>query len=297
MSNNTTQLRWIVESRVPDEFPGIRGRFDYYIDNGYQYVFDFQYNFFSPSAEAKIEFEKQFVIHYYKRMIGLETVELWKLFLKDRLNMLYPKYKQLYDSTLLEIDPLNTVRLQEVFDQDTTAKENTKNVTEVEGNTSRNATTNTTNDLHGTSIDNSATDTSSNGTNNTRTTGQEVVSDFPQATLSGRDYASGSSETNGTSNTDTSDTSNTVTKSDNTQNQHTDGNTTTTETTENTNKTDQVGGRENVGTNDHIKVTEGYQGNQSELLLKYRETFLNLNEMLINECRDLFMTINYVEGF
>lgn len=35
----------------------------------------------------------------------------------------------------------------------------------------------------------------------------------------------------------------------------------------------------------------GYEGNQSEMLLKFRETFLNIDMMIINEMKDLFFTI------
>lgn len=35
----------------------------------------------------------------------------------------------------------------------------------------------------------------------------------------------------------------------------------------------------------------GYEGNQSEMLLKFRETFLNIDMMVINELKDLFFTI------
>ena len=35
----------------------------------------------------------------------------------------------------------------------------------------------------------------------------------------------------------------------------------------------------------------GYEGNQSEMLLKFRETFLNIDMMVIDELKDLFFTI------
>lgn len=35
----------------------------------------------------------------------------------------------------------------------------------------------------------------------------------------------------------------------------------------------------------------GYEGNQSEMLLKFRETFLNIDMMIIDELKDLFFTI------
>lgn len=35
----------------------------------------------------------------------------------------------------------------------------------------------------------------------------------------------------------------------------------------------------------------GYEGNQSEMLLKFRETFLNIDMLIIDELKDLFFTI------
>lgn len=35
----------------------------------------------------------------------------------------------------------------------------------------------------------------------------------------------------------------------------------------------------------------GYEGNQSEMLLKFRETFLNIDMMIIDELKDLFLTL------
>ena len=35
----------------------------------------------------------------------------------------------------------------------------------------------------------------------------------------------------------------------------------------------------------------GYEGNQSEMLLKFRETFLNIDMMVIDELKDLFFTL------
>lgn len=35
----------------------------------------------------------------------------------------------------------------------------------------------------------------------------------------------------------------------------------------------------------------GYEGNQSEMLLKFRETFLNIDMMVINELKDLFFNL------
>lgn len=41
----------------------------------------------------------------------------------------------------------------------------------------------------------------------------------------------------------------------------------------------------------YVDKVLGYEGNQSEMLLKFRETFLNIDMMIINELKDLFFTL------
>lgn len=41
----------------------------------------------------------------------------------------------------------------------------------------------------------------------------------------------------------------------------------------------------------YVDKVLGYEGNQSEMLLKFRETFLNIDMMIINDLKDLFFTL------
>lgn len=71
-----------------------------------------------------------------------------------------------------------------------------------------------------------------------------------------------------------------------TNNRGTDG----TSTTLNVRTTDNETGTGN-GSDNYIDKVLGCEGNQSEMLLKFRETFLNIDMMVINELKDLFFTI------
>lgn len=116
------------------------------------------------------------------------------------------------------------------------------------------------------------TSTSRNGTNSTssRTDGStdtwSYYSDTPQGGISGldtNDYL-----TNATHNVGSDTTSTTL-------------NGTTTDTEAGTgNRSDS-----------YVDKILGYEGNQSEMLLKFRETFLNIDMMIIDELKDLFFTI------
>ena len=111
-----------------------------------------------------------------------------------------------------------------------------------------------------------------NGTNssNSRTDGTtdtwSYYSDTPQGGIKGlesNDYL-----TNATHNTGTDGTSSTL-----------NGETSDTET--------GTGNR----SDSYVDKILGYEGNQSEMLLKFRETFLNIDMMIIDELKDLFFTI------
>lgn len=45
------------------------------------------------------------------------------------------------------------------------------------------------------------------------------------------------------------------------------------------------------GSERYVDKVLGFEGNQSEMLLKFRATFLNIDMMVINELKDLFFTI------
>lgn len=71
-----------------------------------------------------------------------------------------------------------------------------------------------------------------------------------------------------------------------THNMGTDG----TSTSLNGTTTDSEAGTENRSDN-YVDKVLGFEGNQSDMLLKFRETFLNIDMLIINELKDLFFTI------
>lgn len=114
--------------------------------------------------------------------------------------------------------------------------------------------------------------TNRNGSNNSssRTDGStdtwSYYSDTPQGGVNGLD--SNDYLTNATHNVGSDTTNSTLT-----------GSTTDIETGEG-NRSDS-----------YVDKVLGYEGNQSEMLLKFRETFLNIDMMIIDELKDLFFTL------
>lgn len=107
-------------------------------------------------------------------------------------------------------------------------------------------------------------------TNSSRTDGStdtwSYYSDTPQGGINGLD--SNDYLTNATHNTGT------------------DGANSTVNGATSSNETDE-GNRKDM----YVDKVLGYEGNQSEMLLKFRETFLNIDMMIINELKDLFFTL------
>lgn len=196
--------------------------------------------------------ETKILKHYYTREIGLETVGLWKLKLDTKMNEIMPYYNQLYNSTLLEFNPF--------YDVDITRKHNTRSDgTKNETNESKNQTMNqSTNKANG----------------NANSTDWTLYSDTPQGGVTG--IESETYLTNATK--ETSQSANEVNTISNDSS-----------TGSSNGKTDSV--IKNV--EDYLETVKGKQGTQdySTLLLKYRETFLNIDMQVIEELNDLFLNL------
>ena len=109
MSKYTTELRYVceVESGLVDSegFNSINT----ILDNCRANIFNFDYPIFDETYRPVLE--KKILKHYYTREICAETVGLWKHFLDARLNDIMPYYNKLYESELLQFNPLRDTDL------------------------------------------------------------------------------------------------------------------------------------------------------------------------------------------
>lgn len=190
--------------------------------------------------------------HYYLREIGCETVGVWLLWLNERLEMIMPYYNKLYESELIKFNPM--------YDVDLTRAHNRKNVQDDVGkrDTVSNRDTSTT----------STVDTDSSNVN------RDLYSDTPQGALTGVEnetYLTNARKVTDSGNVNSS--SNEKSGSDFSENESTQKNINSTE--------------------DYLESVQGKQGSgsYSDLLLRYRETFLNIDQMVIDEFKDLFMLL------
>lgn len=93
-------------------------------------VFDFDYEFYSNSQILKQNFEKKFIQNYYFNEINSETVHRWKWMLKNKLDIIMPYYKQLYETELRSknIDFMLNKDYEEVFEREVTSDSQAENI-------------------------------------------------------------------------------------------------------------------------------------------------------------------------
>lgn len=270
MSVYTTQVRFICETEA-----GLKKSVGYedvetVIQNAIPKIFSFNWPIFDEAYRNVLE--TKILKHYYTREIGLETYGLWKLKLDTKLNEIMPYYNQLYKSALLEFNPFYDVDLTRNHTGKKTGTEALKGNVDVNGQVivDNHGNVNTTDN---TTVDNM---TTSENIDKYSATPQGAIEDLRNDKyLTNARMINDSNKSNGTTNgkTDTSTDSTTDTTTN-----------TTTTTTNNTTINN---------TEDYLETVKGKQGTQSYagLLLEFRETFLNIDMMVIEDLSELFMNI------
>lgn len=252
MSKYTTEVRFICENSAGLSESEGADNVDSILDKCWNKVFNFDFPIFDENYRQVLC--RKILKHYYTREIAHETVGRWKLALNAKLNEIMPYYNQLYKSELLEFNPFYDVDLTRSREGSGTSNR-TSNNTETNSGTSKNV-------------------SSGSSTSNTDTLNR--FSDTPQNSMDTQGIADSVPLTTVTKvnedNTTTNESTDTLTRND----------TKTGNGTENINNTDK-----------YIETVKGKQGteNYSSLLKKFRETFLNIDMMIIDDCSDCFFTL------
>lgn len=252
MSKYTTEVRFICENSAGLSESEGADNIDSVLDKCWNKVFNFNFPIFDENYRQVLC--RKILKHYYTREIAHETVGRWKLALNAKLNEIMPYYNQLYNSELLKFNPFYDVDLTRSREGSGTSNK-TSNNTEINSGTSKNV-------------------SSGSGTSNTDTLNR--FSDTPQNSMDTQGIADSVPLT-------------TVTKVN-------EDNTTTNESTDTLTRNDSKtgNGTENINNTDkYIETVIGKQGteNYSSLLKKFRETFLNIDMMIIEDCSDCFFTL------
>lgn len=252
MSKYTTEVRFICENSAGLSESEGADNVDSILDKCWNKVFNFDFPIFDEKYRQVLC--RKILKHYYTREIAHETVGRWKLALNAKLNEIMPYYNQLYKSELLEFNPFYDVDLTRSREGSGTSNRTSKN-TETNSGTSKNV-------------------SNGSGTSNTDTLNR--FSDTPQNSMDTQGIADSVPLTTVTK----------VNENNKTSNESTDT------LTRNDSKTGN--GTENINNTDkYIETIQGKQGteNYSSLLKKFRETFLNIDMMIIEDCSDCFFTL------
>ena len=229
-------------------------------DNPLIGLFTFDYDFYSDNPKDKEEFEKLFTEWYYFREIGFETPERFKLKLQAKLNVIMPYYRQL---ALTEWDKVRTV------EQMMTSKNLKETSTHEQSITGNN-------------------ESSSNGQSNQSGKGSSTQHQTSTNTQNGKS----SNLSDGVSQASLQDGYLTSTSSvDDKGVQTLSGS--TTDNTEVKSSQNTSGTNNQVLTESTTFTSEGDIGIQTPAyaITEWRKILININQMIIEECNDLFMKL------
>lgn len=252
MSKYTTEVRFICESKAGLSESAGCDNVDDIVSRSWNKIFTSKAVFFDEEYRSVLC--QKILKHYYLREIGCETAGVWKLWMNTRLEEIMPFYNQLYKSALLEFNPLYDVDLKRTHNRkvDSTKQDDGTSKTVSSG-------------------ENSESGTSSGSSSNTK---KDLYSDTPQGAITGLENEN--YLTNARKITDSGSSSGEYSSSG------TNSSTVNSETS-------------NSGTanslEDYVENVSGKQGTESysSMLLKFRETFLNIDMQVIEEFSDLFM--------
>lgn len=255
MSKYTTQVRFICESKSGLEVSGGSSDVDTIIAGSWDKIFTSKAPFFDENYRSVLC--QKILKHYYLREICCETVGVWELWLNTRLEEVMPYYNQLYESAKIEFNPMHDVDLTR------------------ENNRTENATSNDNRNLTGNRENNGTINSNANSTSTSNSSRKDLYSDTPQGSITGIE--------NETYLTNARKITDEINGNDTTETNSTDSNTSSYNDKENTTRNRDT-------TENYIEKITGKQGTESfsSLLSKFRETFLNIDNMVINEFDDLF---------
>ena len=287
MSKYTTEVRFICETAAGYTESQGYNNIESILSASAPKIFNFDFPIFDENY--RLALEKKILRHFYVREIGFETVGLWKYWLNVKLNEIMPYYNQLYESALLQFNPFYDVDVKtEHHSEGNSTGKDQSDYTRTD-NLNQEFTQDGTIDDDGTIEDNGT--ITDDGTNGYTLDTTNRYSDTPQGGINGleNDTYLTRAELNRNHNEGTDYNQRTL---DTTKTNH---NTRTFDTLFNTKNT---GTQRNEGTlNKTIDTTEDYidhvvgktaGASYAKMLTEYRDTFLNIDLMVINELEPLF---------
>lgn len=260
MSSYTTRVRFICESYAGMLDSGDLDSVDTAIAGSWEKIFNGGFHIFDEEYRAVLC--KKILRHYYTREICAETVGLWKLWLNNKMNEIMPYYNKMYELESKKIEPLVDVDITTTHSgSGTNAGTSQDDFKHNSGSAIKSETTNSNKTEHG------------GGTRDVH-----GYADTPMGQLQDVQnfaYLSGAENSIHSSNEfqlDTGRNENTV-----------------------TNKTNTTSVRKDDfnSTDEYVNKVTGKSAGMSygRLIKEYRSSLVNIDNMIIEELKDLFFTL------
>lgn len=317
MSKFTTEVRFICETYAGYDHSVGYDKINEVVRDSHEKVIG-DYPIFDEDYREVLD--TKILKHYYTREICEETVGLWKLRLNTRMNEIMPYYNKMYESELIKFNPMYDIDLNKTQARNTDTDGDLTSTYNENGSQNREIARNDVNNrtLEGTKSENTSEvrngkieeHSGTNGNRETVGTDKNVdrYSDTPQGGLNGMEsleenlyltnarIVDSNSEDKSRSNeqTDRFGTSESANGTESSGIEHRTDNAVASGTV----KEDTVDNRENIRneknkintTEDYLEHLEGKRGGRSysSLLVEYRESFINIDKMIIDELADLF---------
>ena len=257
MSKYTMELRYICETEAGLSESAGYNSVDQIVESAAPHIFE-NYEIFDENYRLLLN--KKILRHYYTREICAETIGLWKLWLNNRMHEIMPYYNKLYQSELLEFDPFKDVDIKTERDKVTS------------GNDSRQGNDSGSDDT----VSSGNASVVQNESNSANATSR--YSDTPQGSIS--DLAADRYLTNAT-----------IDNSSGSANSS--GNSVNNSVENRKNKREYAESKVKNDVEKYLETVVGKRGSitMSEMLEKYRKTFLNIDMMIIRDLQDLFFLL------
>ena len=305
-SKYTTEVRYICEQKAGLQESVGFNNINSVLDKSWDKIFTTNWEIFDESYR-KILCEK-ILRSYYTREICAETVGLWQLWLDSTLCEIMQMYNQLYKTTIYEFNPLYNTDMTTTF---------TKTVT---GNDSKTTTGNNSkwNDMSTSSKntktddyivkDSSKTDSTSKGNTNSESSNNDTSSetnkfnDTPQGGVKGiesgnyltdiRMISRTGTTTNSSDENSTSSLNGTYTNENLNKGTTVNEGTTRSNTSETgTSNASETGTSETTETWTEKVMGKNNSENYGQLLVEFRKSIINIDKMIIDELKPLFMQL------
>lgn len=306
MSKYTTEVRYICEQKAGLQESVGFNNINSVLDKSWDKIFTTNWEIFDESYR-KILCEK-ILRSYYTREICAETVGLWQLWLDSTLCEIMPMYNQLYKTTIYEFNPLYNTDMTTTFTKTVTGNDS-KTTT---GNNSKwndvsTSSKNTKTDDY-TVKDSSKTDSTSKGNTNSESSNNDTFdetnkfNDTPQGGVNGIESGNYLTDIRMISRTGTttnsSDENSTSSLNGTYTNENLNKGTTVNEGTTRSNTTETgTANASETGTSETTETwTEKVMGknnseNYGQLLVEFRKSIINIDKMIIDELKPLFMQL------